>query len=85
MEKTNPRLKKHIMEIVKNQLRDNDPPETKETLDRLISEGISKNDAMQLIASAVCYEIFHVLKSEKPSDNKRYINVLKNLPILPEE
>ena len=45
MEKTNPRLKAAFMEVVDNQIRDNDPPETRETLNRLISEGMSKEDA----------------------------------------
>ena len=37
--KTNPRLKALIIEVVDNQLRANDPPETRSTLERLIEEG----------------------------------------------
>jgi len=33
----NPQLKATILEVVSNQLRANDPPETRETLDRLVS------------------------------------------------
>ncbi len=85
MNETNPQMKKHIIEIVNNQLRDNDPPETKETLLRLISAGITEKEAMELLGSVVCYEIFHVLKSKKPFNEKRYVEALKNLPSLPEE
>jgi len=46
---TNPRLKLLILQAVDNQLRANDPPETKQTLDRLISEGYSKKEAKELI------------------------------------
>jgi hypothetical protein len=47
--KTNPRLKVAILQVVDNQLRANDPPEIKQTLDRLISEGYSKKKAKELI------------------------------------
>lgn len=40
-----------ILDIVKNQIRDNYPPETKETLNRLIAEGISEEEATKLIAA----------------------------------
>ena len=85
MNKTNPQIKKHIIEVVNNQLRDNDPPETNETLQRLISEGIPEKEAIELIGSVVCYEIFHVLKSNKPFNETRYVSALKKLPSLPEE
>lgn len=41
-EESNPRLKASFLEVVDNQLRANDPPETRQTLDRLIAEGISR-------------------------------------------
>jgi len=34
---TNPHLKAAILQVVDNQILANDPPETKQTLDRLIS------------------------------------------------
>ena len=36
---TNPELGRIILEIVENQIRDGDPPETRQNVDRLISEG----------------------------------------------
>lgn len=45
MNEHNPRLKKIILQVVFNQLRSNQPPETKETLERLIAEGHSKEKA----------------------------------------
>jgi len=39
--KTNPRLRAAFLEVVDNHLRDNNPPETKETLERLMAEGYS--------------------------------------------
>ena len=41
--KTNPHLKAAILEVVDNQIRDNDPPETKKTFNRLMKEGNSSS------------------------------------------
>ena len=37
----NPDLKSSILEVVDNQLKASDPPETRQTFDLLISEGYS--------------------------------------------
>jgi len=34
-----------LFEVIENQLRSNDPPETRETLDRLTSEGHTREEA----------------------------------------
>lgn len=36
---TNPRLKALILEVVENQIRDGDPPETQQTFERLLATG----------------------------------------------
>ncbi len=63
--KTNPRLKAIILSIVDNQLQTDDPPETRLTLDRLITEGCSKKNPKELIACVVTSEIYYVLKNEE--------------------
>ncbi len=83
--KPNPQLKAALMEVVDNQIRDNDPPETKQTLDRLVSEGISKEDARLYIGQAVCVEIWDIMRNNKEFDQERYLRNLKNLPDEPEE
>ncbi len=79
----NPRLRKAIFQIVRNQLRANDPPETKQTLDRLIADGHSKDGAMELIACVIANEIFELTSRGEPYDNDRYVNSLHALPTLP--
>jgi hypothetical protein len=74
-----------ILDIVQNQIRDSYPPETKETLDRLIAEGISEEEATKLIACAVSTEIFHTLKHQEIFNEERYVKNLKKLPKLPWE
>jgi len=83
-EKTNPRLKAQFLEVVENQLRDNDPPETKETLNRLMTEGHSREDAVLLIAQAVCVEVYSALKTKQAFDPVRFVRNLKALPQEPQ-
>ena len=61
-----------ILKIVQNQIRDNDPPETKETLNRLKAEGISEEEAKKMIGCVVSTEIFNVLKYKEGFNRERY-------------
>lgn len=78
-------MREQVFEIVKNQLKSNNPPETKITYDRLRKEGFSDIETKQLIGQCVSVEIFEVLKSGKPYNNARYIKNLKELPKEPFE
>ena len=68
------------MEVVDNQIRDNDPPETRETFNRLISQGLSKEDAKMYIGQVVCFEIWDILKNKKVFNKERFVRNLKKLP-----
>ena len=74
-----------VFEIIENQLRDNNPPITKETYTRLKSDGFSHDDTMKLIGCAMTTEIHEIMKQRKPFDEGRYTQNLKNLPELPWE
>ena len=73
-------LGEQILEIVQNQLKANDPPETRLTFDRLLEEGYTEIQIKQMIASCVMVEIYDVLVSGKEFDEERYIRNLKELP-----
>ena len=49
----NLRLKKLILEVVDNQLRENNPPVTKESYDKLIDAGYSAREAKEKIGAIV--------------------------------
>ena len=72
-------LQKTIFEVVENQNRENNPPETRKTLDRLLKAGYSKDDAMKLLGRAVLGEIYKVLKNKEPFDEERYVKALREL------
>lgn len=73
-------LRRALLEVVENQLRDGRPPETRNTLDRLIADGFSRKEALELIACVVTSEIFDVLNSDQPYDEGRYLAGLRALP-----
>jgi len=75
----NLQLQKTILEVVGNQIREKNPPETKRTLDRLLKKGYSKGDAMKLLGRSVLGEIYKVLKNKEPFDEKKYIKALRKL------
>ena len=85
MEKANPHLKAAFMEVVDNQIANNDPPETRQTLDRLISQGISNQDARIYIGQAVCLEVWDIMKNKREFNRERFTRNLKNLPDEPKE
>ena len=81
--KANPLLKATILEVVDNQLRANDPPETRLTLKRLIEEGHSEAEAKDLIGCVVVSEMFDILKNMEEFNLERYRAALEKLPQLP--
>ena len=83
MNKSNPRVNSLIMQVVENQLRDNRPPESNLTLARLLGEGFSEEESKHLIGSAIVAEMYYVLKSSKPFNEQRYLELLNKLPELP--
>jgi hypothetical protein len=81
----NPHLRKAILEVVDNQLRDGTPPETAATLARLIGQGYTREQAKEFSGAVVSSEIFAVLKEGRPYDRARYVATLQALPRMPWE
>ena len=72
-----------MFEAIDNQIRDRTPPETKQTYDRLKSEGFDHLETMKLIGCALSSELFYIMKEERVIDEEKYIESLQNLPELP--
>jgi hypothetical protein len=81
----NPHLQRAIFDVIDNQIKANDPPETRQTLDRLLHEGYSMTEAKKLIGSVVVVEIYDVMKHSKAFDRERFVANLRKLPELPFE
>jgi hypothetical protein len=77
---TNPELGKTILEVVRNQIRDGDPPESRQTFERLKSEGYTADEAHRLMSTAVTVELFHIMRDRQSFDRKRFLWNLAHLP-----
>ena len=78
-------LKPLILEVVNNQIRSNEPPETRQTFERLQTEGFTKEEAKELIAAVVASELYDVMKEQQPFNRDRFVAALNRLPKLPWE
>ena len=81
----NEKLRKAILEVINTQIRENDPPETKQAYLRLKGEGFSEEETLKLIGYVVASEVFTVLKEDRSYDKIKYISALNALPKLPWE
>ncbi len=78
-----PAAKAAIMEALDNQLRDNNPPETRATYERLKAEGIVEAEARRLLACVIAAELFDVMKRKEPFNLDRFTKRLSTLPEMP--
>ncbi|MGA2467038.1 MAG: hypothetical protein ABSH06_22150 [Thermodesulfobacteriota bacterium] len=69
-----------VFEAINNQIRNNNPPETKQTYDRLMKKIKNHDEVMKYIGVVMMAEILDILKSRKPFNKKRYIGRLNKLP-----
>ena len=81
----NQKLRDAILKVVKKQLADQDPPETKETFERLQQEGFSAEASMKMIGFVIAAEVFSIYKDDRPYEKERFVRKLKALPHLPWE
>jgi len=76
----NPALTAAILDVVDTQLRENTPPETRQTFERLLRAGYAPEDARRLIGNVVAQEIYHVLQRGEGYNEQRYLAALHGLP-----
>ena len=85
MEKINRRAGELIIQAIKEQIRQNDPPETKETFDRLRREGHAEEEVYRMLGCVLTSEMYAVLKQKRVFDRDLYVQQLHALPKLPWE
>ena len=72
-------LKENILQAVENQLRENNPPVTKITFERLKSLGYTTQQAKEKIAAVLLGEIYNLLKNNENYNEIRYAKSLEEL------
>jgi preprotein translocase subunit SecA len=76
----NNKLQGHILEIVDNQMRENEPKCTKEVFEKLVGSGYAESIAKKMIGAILVEELYYVLKNEELFNEERYSNKLSKLP-----
>jgi len=79
-----PKLYRMMMQTVDNQLAENDPPETRQTMERLLKEGHPQKLCRRLIGLAVVIELSEMNLFKKPFNRQRFVENLEKLPETPE-
>lgn len=75
----NQNLKKHILEAVNNQIKQNDPPITRVTFERLRESGYTEQQAKEKIGAILIEEIYDVMKNKEVFNEERYTNKLNSV------
>lgn len=78
-------MREQIFTIIDNQLKDNEPPETRINFDRLKQAGFDEPETKRMIATCLAVELFNVMKNREPFNPERYTRNLNNLPKEPFE
>jgi hypothetical protein len=82
-EQMNRRANKAIIRAIKNRIHQNEPPETRETFDRLLSEGHAKDEAYRLLDCVLMVEICDMMEQERVFDETLYVKRVQDLSKLP--
>ena len=69
-----------FLSSVVTQISTGDPPEAKQTYDRLLAEGQTDSQAIQLMGLALKKEMRDMISQSRGFDNNRYVALLKRLP-----
>ena len=72
-------LRKTLLEIVETQISEGQPPETRQTVARLIASGYSRQEAIEMVAVALAEEIWEVTQKQRPFNRKHYKVLLDGL------
>lgn len=78
-----PMLHAMIMRMVDQQIADRNPPETRETVERLLAEGYSPEYIRRMIGFLLARELTREMLYQKPFNTKRFIDNLRRLPEVP--
>ena len=62
-----------ILEVLKEEMRSNKPPEVKRTCDRLRKEGYVDLVTLQMLRQCLAVEFFKIFKFGKTFSNERYV------------
>ncbi|MCP4298420.1 MAG: hypothetical protein GY786_22775 [Proteobacteria bacterium] len=79
-EEINERLSRAIHAVIDQQIAENEPPETNQTLERLLEDGFTRSEAYILIGKAIGREVAEVIINGQNLNMPRFLDALEQLP-----
>ncbi len=76
---TNPVMHVLIHQIIENQIAGQSPPETAETLEQLLQQGLSRHEAVHKIGEVLASDMAEMMQTHRTFDNQRYVQSLRQL------
>ncbi|MGE5615424.1 MAG: hypothetical protein ACM3X5_00770 [Bacillota bacterium] len=73
-----------FLSSIVNQISTNDPPEARQTYDRLRADGRTDTEALQLMGLVLKNEMQKMISESRGFSNERYISLLEKLPDIEE-
>ena len=73
-------LGKEMRKVIQNQMDLDEPKIVNPTFNRLIDAGISKEEAIRMMAHCLTIEIYDMQKEERSFNEKRYTKMFETLP-----
>ncbi len=73
----------HLKTIIENQLEEGNPIQIKENLLRLRMTGTEREEAIEMMASALGVEMEKMMEKTKPFNTRAYIAKIEQLPETP--
>jgi hypothetical protein len=73
-----------FLNTVQEQIASGDPPVVRATRDRLVGQGLSENEAAQMIAIVLRNEMKQMISESRSFDDVRFAGLLHQLPTLPQ-
>ncbi|MFN7948834.1 MAG: hypothetical protein U0Z53_26005 [Blastocatellia bacterium] len=68
-----------ITRVVESQIAEGEPLIVRETLERLLATGRSRDEALRLISAVLAEEIYEILTTQKPCNESRYTRALSSI------
>ncbi|MEA2600248.1 MAG: hypothetical protein QOF89_1240 [Acidobacteriota bacterium] len=81
--RNDPILHAAVLRMVDQQIADRDPPETRETVERLLAAGYSPEHVRRMIGFLIVCELTDGMLHQTPFDTKRFVENLRRLPEMP--
>ncbi len=75
----NETLRKMFLDLVETQIESNHPAVVRETLERLVQSGYTRDESIRLIGAALVDELHTVLSTQQAYDEERYAGALAKI------